>query len=48
MGVDEKDAGSALRISFGWNSAEEDAERMIAAWKDVYHRLGAPDHAQAA
>lgn len=48
MGVDEKDAGSALRISFGWNSTEEDAARMIAAWMDVYRRLGAPERARAA
>ena len=47
MGVDEKDAGSALRISFGWNSTEDDAARMIAAWTDVYRRLGAPDGALA-
>lgn len=40
MGVAEADAGSALRISFGWNSTEEDAARMIAAWMDVYRRLG--------
>lgn len=39
MGVDERDAGSALRISFGWNSTEEDATRMIAAWMEVYRRL---------
>jgi cysteine desulfurase len=45
MGIGEKDAGSALRISFGWNSTEDDAERMIAAWMDVYRRLGAPDRA---
>jgi cysteine desulfurase len=42
MGVDERDAGSALRISFGWNSSEEDAARMIAAWMDVYRRLSSP------
>ena len=48
MGVEEKDAGSALRISFGWNSSEEDATRVIAAWIDVYRRLGAPDRALAA
>lgn len=48
MGVEEKDAGSALRISFGWNSSEADAARMIAAWMDVYRRLGAPDRARAA
>lgn len=39
MGVAEADAGSALRISFGWNSTEQDATRMIAAWTDVYLRL---------
>ena len=48
MGVDEKDAGSALRISFGWNSTEADAARMIEAWMDVYRRLAAPARALAA
>ncbi len=42
MGVAEADAGSALRISFGWNSTEQDATRMIAAWMDVYRRLASP------
>lgn len=42
MGVAEADAGSALRISFGWNSTEDDAARMIAAWMDVYRRLASP------
>jgi cysteine desulfurase len=48
MGVAEADAGAALRISFGWNSTEDDATRMIAAWMDVFRRLGAPDGARAA
>lgn len=47
MGVDEKDAGSALRISFGWNSTEDDAAQMIAAWMDVYRRLSARARALA-
>jgi cysteine desulfurase len=47
MGIEERDAASALRISFGWNSTEDDALSMIVAWMDVYRRLGAPDRALA-
>lgn len=47
MGLGEADAGSALRISFGWNSTEDDATRLIAAWTDIYRRLSAAGRALA-
>ena len=40
MGVDDAEAGTAIRISFGWNSRPEDTDRLIAAWRDLYLRAG--------
>ena len=40
MGVPEDEARCALRVSFGWDSAEEDIERFVAVWHDVRQRSG--------
>ena len=50
MGVEDAEAGSAIRISFGWNSQAEDIDRLIAAWRDLYIRVAKSDiaHARAA
>ena len=40
MGVDENLASSALRVSLGWDSVEEDAGRFLAAWCDIVGRMG--------
>jgi cysteine desulfurase len=50
MGVEEDEAASAIRISLGWSSGPEDAERLIAAWRDLYVRVRQSDiaHARAA
>lgn len=32
MGLDADTAGSAIRVSFGWTSRDEDIERFIEAW----------------
>jgi cysteine desulfurase len=32
MAVGEDVAGSAIRVSFGWSSAESDVERFLEAW----------------
>lgn len=50
MGVEDAEASSATRISFGWNSQAEDIDRLIAAWRDLYIRVGKSDiaHARAA
>jgi len=47
MGVEDAEAGSAIRISFGWNSESGDIERLIAAWRDLYIRAGQSDIANA-
>ena len=47
MGVEDAEAGSAIRISFGWNSQSGDIDRLIAAWRDLYIRVGKSDIANA-
>lgn len=50
MGVEASLADTALRISFGWNTVPEDIDCLIAAWRDLYTRVGHSDlqKAQAA
>jgi cysteine desulfurase len=43
MGIEDAEAGSAIRISFGWNSQSDDIDRLIAAWRDLYIRVGKSD-----
>ena len=38
MGADEDQAGTALRVSFGWTNAEEDADRLATAWLSAWSR----------
>ncbi|MDP1841660.1 MAG: cysteine desulfurase family protein [Reyranella sp.] len=47
MGVEPAEAETAVRISFGWNTVSEDIERLIAAWRDLYIRVGHSDISQA-
>jgi cysteine desulfurase len=47
MGVEPAEAETALRISFGWNSSFDDIERLIAAWRDLYIRVGRSDISRA-
>lgn len=39
MGLSEKIAASALRISTGWATKEEDIDAFITAWQKIYNRL---------
>jgi cysteine desulfurase len=41
MGASEAEAGSAIRVSLGWDSREGDIERLIAAWTALYRKSGA-------
>lgn len=41
MGLGPADAGSAIRVSLGWASIEDDVERFLAAWRDLARRRGA-------
>ena len=47
MGVEPSVADTALRISFGWNTESGDIERLIAAWRDLYIRVGKSDISRA-
>jgi cysteine desulfurase len=47
MGVAAAEAETALRISLGWSTVREDIERLIAAWRDLYIRVGRSDIGQA-
>ena len=47
MGVEDAEAGSAIRISFGWNSEPQDIDRLIASWRDLYIRARQSDIAKA-
>lgn len=38
MGLSAEDAASAIRVSFGWNSQEDDVDRFIAACRELLSR----------
>ncbi|MGO1118032.1 cysteine desulfurase family protein [Rhodovibrionaceae bacterium A322] len=38
MGLPEEEAASALRISLGWDSREEDLQNCLKTWLELYHR----------
>lgn len=40
MGVSEDDGRTALRVSLGWTTTENDVESFKRAWNDLYGRLG--------
>ena len=48
MGASEADSASAIRVSLGWRTTDEEIERFIAAWGELYNRLGAPGGVRAA
>lgn len=35
------DAETAIRVSIGWETGEEDIDRLVAAWRDLYNRATA-------
>ena len=41
MGASESDARSAIRVSLGWTTRADDADRFAAAWTSLYERLAA-------
>ena len=40
MGADEDEIKSAVRVSLGWTTEENDIDQFIAAWKDLHARIG--------
>jgi cysteine desulfurase len=43
MGADAVAAGSAIRVSLGWQSSAEDVDRFVAAWTDLAAPVRARD-----
>jgi cysteine desulfurase len=41
MGFDAATAGTAIRVSLGWQSSLGDVERFVAAWSSIQARGGA-------
>jgi len=41
MGVPAQAAGSAIRVSFGWDSRPDDVDRFLAAWRALLDRRAA-------
>jgi len=39
MGIDDDQAKSALRVSFGWDSKDGDVDAFLNAWGDLYERI---------
>jgi cysteine desulfurase len=39
MGASDDEASSAIRVSLGWNSTEEDADAFCREWPAAYARL---------
>lgn len=39
MGASEEEATSAIRVSLGWNSTQEDADAFIREWPAAYARI---------
>jgi cysteine desulfurase len=47
MGVDPVEAEAAIRVSLGWNSVQDDIERLIEAWQELYTRVTHSDYSRA-
>jgi cysteine desulfurase len=39
MGASADEINASLRISFGWNTTEQEVEIFIAEWVKIYHRI---------
>jgi cysteine desulfurase len=48
MGLGAELAGSAIRVSLGWSSAESDVERFLEAWTALAARTASNAAASAA
>ena len=38
MGASPEEAGSAIRVSLGWQTREADIGRFLAAWRTLYEK----------
>ena len=42
MGMGDRAAGSAIRLSWGWDSGPQDAERFWNSWTQLLRRKNVP------
>ena len=47
MGVDANEAATAIRVSLGWNTTEDDADKFVEAWIQVHGQADVHDQAYA-
>ena len=47
MGVPAEEAATAIRVSLGWNTTEDEVRRFVEAWNEVYAKSKAKDVAAA-
>ena len=48
MGVDANEAATAIRVSLGWNTTEDDVDKFVEAWIQVYGQVNVEAGAHAA
>ncbi len=41
MGVDPAEAATAIRVSLGWTTGDDDVERFLAVWQQIHGRAAA-------
>ena len=47
MGAPADEAATAIRVSLGWNTTEDEVQRFVEAWNEVYAKSKAKDVAAA-
>jgi cysteine sulfinate desulfinase/cysteine desulfurase-like protein len=45
MAVAPELSAAAIRVSLGWDTGDEDVERFIAGWKEIYGKFAGRRHA---
>lgn len=48
MGVDQQAATESIRISLGWDTREEDIDRLVGVWRALYERNRSGNESSAA
>ncbi len=47
MGIGADEAATAMRVSLGWNTTEDEVRRFVEAWSEVYAKSKAKDVARS-
>jgi len=48
MGMSDEQSGCAIRVSMGPDSSEQEVDRLVSAWRDLYRRLNIKSEALSA